>query len=80
MFPTAATFPDRLGSSPMSARRLGQRGLDRERWRGYISVTFWQVCQTAGRDCKTHDKSYAISICYLGNGVTVAQQTLTLFV
>ncbi len=39
-----------------------------------------RVCKTLGRDCETSEKSAEISVPSVGNGVTVAQQTLTLFV
>jgi hypothetical protein len=39
-----------------------------------------RICKTIGSDCKTPDKSAAKSDTSVGNGVTVAQQTLTLFV
>jgi hypothetical protein len=39
-----------------------------------------RVCKTPGCGCKTSEKSAGISATSVGNGVTVAQQTLTLFV
>jgi hypothetical protein len=39
-----------------------------------------RICKTPGIDCKTPGKSSAKSATSVGNGVTVAQQTLTLFV
>ena len=41
---------------------------------------FRKICKTIRKSCKTFEKSAAKSGSYLGNGVTVAQQTLTLFV
>jgi hypothetical protein len=38
------------------------------------------ICKPHSRPCKTFPESQAISIASVGNGVTVAQQTLTLFV
>src|ERR1700730_17397864 len=49
-------FLGRLGSSPLSARRLGQRGLDRERRRGYISVTFGRFAKRSAAIAKLMTK------------------------
>jgi hypothetical protein len=39
-----------------------------------------KICKTIWKSCKTFVKSSAKSSASVGNGVTVAQQTLTLFV
>ena len=38
------------------------------------------ICKNHRHDCKNYLNSYVISVASMGNGVTVAQQTLTLFV
>jgi hypothetical protein len=40
----------------------------------------WVVCKTLSKPCKTFLGNEGISNTSVGNGVTVAQQTLTLFV
>jgi hypothetical protein len=57
-----------------------QRGLDRERGRGYMGAANCRICKTPGFQCKTSEKNTVNSVTSVGNGVTVAQQTLTLFV
>jgi hypothetical protein len=64
----------RLVNSPDSG------GLDRERRPRYITLADGPVCKTLGLDCKTPGKSVVKSVTSVGNSVTVAQQTLTLFV
>ena len=55
-------------------------GLDREDQRGYMSGLRAADLQTFSPPCRTSEESLAISGASVGNGVTVAQQTLTLFV
>src|ERR1700730_2253752 len=57
-----------------------ERGLDRERLDGYITAARRLIWKTPWRSWKTSEKSAVISEASMGNGVTVAQQTLTLFV
>ena len=55
-------------------------GLDRERLDGYITAARRLIWKTPWRSWKTSEKSAVKSSASMGNGVTVAQQTLTLFV
>ncbi len=55
-------------------------GLDRERLGGYITAARRPIWKTPWRSWKTSGKSAVKSATSVGNGVTVAQQTLTLFV
>ena len=55
-------------------------GLDRERLDGYITAARRLIWKTPWRSWKTSEKSAVKSATSVGNGVTVAQQTLTLFV
>src|SRR5450631_1235924 len=57
-----------------------ERGLDRERLDGYITAARRLIWKTPRRSWKTSEKSAVKSAASVGNGVTVAQQTLTLFV
>ena len=65
---------------PRAASSRQQRGLDREHRLGYMGAATRRVCKTSGCDCETSEKSAVNSVTSVGNGVTVAQQTLTLFV
>jgi hypothetical protein len=47
---------------------------------GYITAARRLIWKTPWRSWKTSEKSAAKSVTSVGNGVTVAQQTLTLFV
>src|SRR3981189_3428695 len=57
-----------------------ERGLDRERLHGYITPARRLIWKTPWRSWKTSEKRAVKSATSVGNGVTVAQQTLTLFV
>jgi hypothetical protein len=57
-----------------------RRGLDREQRCGYISAANAVIWKTSPRHWKTSEKIAVDSATSVGNGVTVAQQTLTLFV
>ena len=55
-------------------------GLDRERRRGYMGLTKPPDLEHFGLGSENFENSAVISSASMGNGVTVAQQTLTLFV
>jgi hypothetical protein len=70
----------RRGSGAKPASAGLERGLDRERLDSYISAARRLIWKTPWRSWKTSEKSAVKSAASVGNGVTVAQQTLTLFV
>jgi hypothetical protein len=63
-----------------AAAACERRWLDREQRDRYITLVNHPICKTSRRSCKRFSKRIARTTSYLGNSVTVAQQTLTLFV
>jgi hypothetical protein len=76
-------FRDQMKVAADGRKRLqiiGKRGLDREPADSYSHVASGWFCKKDIEPCKKFGKIRMKSTTYLGNGVTVAQQTLTLFV